>query len=252
MTPDVERAIAAQLLAMADDELILGHRDSEWTGHGPILEEDIALSNIAQDELGHAILWHNLRKEITGDEPDVVVFWRDAQAYRNVQMVELPKGDYGFTIMRQYLFDAAEMARLAQLVESRYQPMAEVAAKIRTEEIYHTRHTSTWIKRLGLGTEESHRRTQTALDELWAYALQLFVPLPEEAALVAKGVVPEAGEVQAAWEDMVVPFLKHAGLIVPRTRHPIAMSREQHTEHLTALLAEMQEVARLESPEVRW
>ena len=252
MRPDVERAVAAQLLAMADDELILGHRDSEWTGHAPILEEDIALSNIAQDELGHAILWHNLRKEVTGDEPDVVVFWRDAQAYRSVQMVELPKGDYAFTMVRQYLFDAAEMARLARLVDSAYRPIAEAAAKIRTEEIYHVRHTSAWMKRLGLGTEESHRRTQTALDELWAFALQLFVPLPDEALLVADGIVPSADEVQAAWEETVTPFLRHAGLIVPRTRHPIALSREQHTEHLAALLAEMQEVARLEGPEVKW
>ena len=252
MMPDVERAIAAQLLAMADDELILGHRDSEWTGHAPILEEDIALSNIAQDELGHAILWHSLRKEITGDEPDVVVFWRDAQAYRNAQMVELPKGDYAFTMVRQYLFDAAETVRLARLADSAYRPIAEAAAKIRTEEIYHVRHTSAWMKRLGLGTEESNRRTQTALDELWAYALQLFVPLPEAASLVANGIVPEASEAQAAWEETVTPFLRHAGLIVPRTRHPIALSREQHTEYLAALLAEMQEVARLEGPEVRW
>lgn len=252
MTSDLDRVLAAQLLAFADDEMILGHRDSEWTGHAPILEEDIALSNIAQDEIGHAGLWYDLLKGITGDDPDRVVFFRDAEAYRNVQWVELPKGDWAFTMMRQYLFDACEAVRLAQWVSSKHQPIAEAAAKIRTEEIYHLRHTRTWIKRLGLGTEESHRRTQDALDAMWPYALQLFVPLPGEALLVAAGIVPDSIELQDAWEQNVVAFLKEAGLTAPDTRTPAVAARDQHTAHLTSLLAEMQEVARLEDPEVKW
>jgi ring-1,2-phenylacetyl-CoA epoxidase subunit PaaC len=248
---ELERALAAQLLALADDELILGHRDSEWTGHAPILEEDIAFANIAQDEIGHASLWYLLRKELTGDNPDRLVFFRNAGAYRSVQLVELPKGDWAFTMMRQYLFDAAELARLAQLINSRYRPIAETAAKIRTEEIYHYRHTSTWIKRLGLGTEESHRRAQLALDESWPYALQLFVPLPDEAILVSGGIVPNSDELRGAWEQTVVPFLKAASLSIAETRVPAATSREQHTDHLTPLLEEMQEVARLD-PQAQW
>ncbi len=252
MNPEIQKALAAQLLALADDEMILGHRNSEWTGHAPILEEDIAFSNIAQDEMGHAILWYNILKELTGDDPDRLVFFREAKAYRNIQMMELPKGDWAFTMMRQYLFDAFEMTRLKHLTASTYQPIADAAAKIRTEEIYHYRHTVNWVKRLGLGTEESHRRMQTALDGVWSYALQLFMPLPDEAQLVAEKIFPNSEEVKSEWESVVLPMLKESNLIIPTTRTPACSSREQHTEHLATLLAEMQETARLESPGVKW
>lgn len=245
-------ALTALVLALADDELILGHRNSEWTGHAPILEEDIAFSNIAQDEIGHAILWYRIFENLTSRDSDYLVFFREARDFSNVQMMELPKGDWAFTMMRQYLFDAAEMTRLKHLTASTYQPLADAAAKIRTEEIYHYRHTVNWVKRLGLGTEESHRRMQTALDEVWGYALQLFVPLPGEAQLVAEKILPSSDEVKSEWEAVVLPVLKESNLIVPSTRTPACISREQHTEHLTALLAEMQETARLESPDVKW
>jgi len=252
MNTEPQKSLSAYLLSLADDEMILGHRNSEWTGHAPILEEDIAFSNIAQDEMGHAALWYNILKEITGDDPDRLVFFREAKDYRNIQMMELPKGDWAFTMMRQYLFDAFEMIRVKHLTQSAYQPIAEAAAKIRTEEIYHYRHTVNWVKRLGLGTEESHRRMQNALDEVWSYALQLFVPLPDEAQLVAEKISANINEVKGEWETIVLPVLNESNLIVSATRAPACSSREQHTEHLTALLGEMQETARLEIPGVKW
>jgi ring-1,2-phenylacetyl-CoA epoxidase subunit PaaC len=167
MNDDLKEILRRKLLAMADDELVLAHRNSEWTGHAPILEEDIAFSNIAQDELGHAGLFYNIIQALTEEVPDQLVFFREAAEFRNVQMVELPKGDWAFSMVRQYLFDAFEMVRATQLVNSSYRPLADVAAKIRQEELYHYRHTSNWVHRLGLGTEESHGRMQTALDQLW-------------------------------------------------------------------------------------
>lgn len=252
MNPFTPNALTAQVLALADDELILGHRNSEWTGHAPILEEDIAFSNIAQDEIGHAILWYRIFENLTSRDSDYLVFFREARDFSNVQMMELPKGDWAFTMVRQYLFDAFEMTRLKHLTASSYQPIADAAAKIRTEEIYHYRHTVNWVKRLGLGTEESHRRMQNALDEVWGYALQLFVPLPDEAGLVAEKIVAKSDEVKSEWEAIVSPVLRESNLIIPSTRTPACSSREQHTEHLTTLLAEMQETARLENPDVKW
>jgi ring-1,2-phenylacetyl-CoA epoxidase subunit PaaC len=252
MNPYTPNALTAHVLALADDEMILGHRNSEWTGHAPILEEDIAFSNIAQDEIGHAILWYHIFENLTSRDSDYLVFFREARNFSNAQMMELPKGDWAFTMMRQYLFDAFEMTRLKHLTASTYQPLAEAAAKIRTEEIYHYRHTMNWVKRLGLGTEESHSRMQAALDQVWTYALQLFVPLPDEAQLVAEKIFPNSDEVKGEWEAIVFPVLRESNLIVPATRTPACSSREQHTEHLTALLAEMQETARLESPDVKW
>jgi ring-1,2-phenylacetyl-CoA epoxidase subunit PaaC len=251
MDSAVREALCGKLLAMADDELILGHRNSEWTGHAPILEEDIAFSNIAQDEQGHAAVWYGLLGELTGDEADKLVFFRDAADFRNAQIVELPKGDWAFTMMRQYLFDAAEKVWLLHLLSSEYRPLAEAAAKIRTEELYHFRHSSSWVRRLGLGTEESHRRTQTALDTLWGYGLQLFAPLPGEERLVAAGFVPEAADACRAWEIAVTPFLVDSGLKVPKPAQPTAGSRTEHTPHLQSLIAELQEVARLD-PEALW
>ncbi|RMG97469.1 MAG: phenylacetate-CoA oxygenase subunit PaaI [Chloroflexi bacterium] len=251
MNEELKQAIVQKLIALADDELILGHRDSEWTGHAPILEEDIAFANIAQDEIGHAVVWYSLVQELTGQKPDQLAFFRDAPDFRNVQMVELPKEDWAFTMMRQYLFDTAELIWLDSLAQSSYKPVADAANKMRNEEIYHYRHTSTWIKRLGLGTEESHRRIQSALDALWGYALQLFVPLPAESTLVTAGVVPDPAEVQAQWEAQVRPFLDAANLQIPDITTPVTTSRTNHTTHLVDLLAEMQSVARLE-PEADW
>ena len=245
-------ALAAHLLALADDELILGHRDSEWTGHAPILEEDIAFANIAQDEIGHAILWYGLLRQLGGQDPDQLVFFREPAEYRNAQLVELPKGDWAFSMLRQYLFDAAEAQRLPLLASSSRRPLAEAAAKIRTEEIYHLRHTQAWIERLAQGTEISHYRVQTALDLLWPFAMQLFQPLPGEAELAAEDLAPEAGAVERGWRQAVVPFLASVGLRVPEAAEPPAVSRAEHTQHLADLLADMQSVARSEGPGVRW
>ncbi len=245
-------ALADFLLALADDELILAHRASEWSGHAPILEEDIAFSNLALDELGHANLWFQRVQDLTGHPPDQLAFFREAPAFRCAQLVELPNGDWAFSMLRQDLFDAAEAVRLPALAASAWPPLAETAAKIRTEEIYHLRHTSAWIKRLGQGTDESHRRLQAALDTQWAYALQLFVPEPSESALAAEGLVPASAALQSAWEALVRPALTEAGLSVPPATQPAATDRTQHSSHLPALLEEMQTVARLEAPGTEW
>lgn len=246
------RALAARLLAMADDELILAHRNSEWAGHAPILEEDIALANVALDEMGHAAIWYSLHGELTGSDPDRLVFFRHPGAYRNVQMVELPKGDWAFTLLRQYLFDAAESVLLPHLRASAYQPLAEAAAKIATEEGYHLRHSSLWLRRLGLGTEESYARTQAALDALWPYAAQLFVPFPEDELLIGAAFIPDLSLVQREWDTVARSFLTACGLTLPDDTPPRrAIPRTEHTEHLMRLLAEMQSVARLD-PAAEW
>lgn len=247
-----EQTLAQKILTLADDELILGHRNSEWAGHAPILEEDIAFANLALDEMGHAQLWYELYRELTGAEPDAVVFFRGAADYRNTQLVELPKGDWAFSMTRQYLFDASENVLLAQLVNSSDARVAAIAAKMRPEEMYHLRHSSNWVKRLGLGTEASHRRMQNALDELWAYALQLFVLQNGEQTLIDENVFPDPRVLQAEWENQISAHLSASGLVVPAAREPMASARTQHTEHLTTLLAEMQEVARSEMYGVEW
>ena len=255
MNRDLKEALVHKLLAMADDELILGHRDSEWTGYAPILEEDIAFANIALDELGHAKIWYRLLAELAGKDPETfpeqLVFFRDAPEYCSAQLVELPKGDWAFTILRQYMFDAAEPVHLEGLLDSWYPPLAQAAAKIRAEEIYHYRHTCAWVQRLGLGTEESHRRTQHALNQLWYFAYQLFQPLPDGHLLIEAGLVPELGRLRSAWEGLVRPQLETGALQVPEDAVPFTVQRDQYTEHRVSLLREMQKVARL-IPGARW
>lgn len=245
-----QKILVTKLLAMADDELILAHRNSEWTGHAPILEEDIAFANIAQDELGHATLWYEIVQGLTGDEPDQLAFFRDAAAYRNTPFVELPKGDWAFSMVRQYLFDAYEMVALPHLMQSSFKPVADAAAKIRTEELYHLRHTTAWLKRLGLGTEESHERTQNALNTLWPYALQLFVPLPGENELVEQGVMGDAAAIHQEWLALVQPFLHSCNLMIPAPAITPG-DRFHHSDYLVELLDEMQSVARLD-PQAVW
>ena len=252
IAPELAAPLADRLLALADDELILAHRNSEWAGHAPILEEDIAFANLALDEMGHAALWYSLREALTGASADRLIFFRDAGAWRNVQLVELPRGDWAFSMLRQYLFDAAESVTLPQLAASSYRPLAEAAAKIATEERYHLRHTSLWLRRLGLGTAESHARLQAALDVQWPYARQLFAPLPGDAALVTAEVIPDAVALRREWQGLARPFLAECGLTLPDDALPRRdISRTEHTEHLMVLLAEMQSVARLD-PTAEW
>ena len=156
MEPQVCDALSEWLLAMGDDELILAHRNSEWTGHAPILEEDIAFANIALDELGHASIWYGLRCAMTGEDADRLVFFRNPGQYRNVQLVELPRGDWAFSMLRQYLFDAAENVWLKHLAASSYRPLAEAAATsklFRMPNQYHTVFTMQKIRRGEEGDE---------------------------------------------------------------------------------------------------
>ena len=252
MDAAVTQALAAAEIGRAAGGERVSLSVAEWAGHAPILEEDIALANIALDEMGHAAIWYSLYAELTGDDPDRLVFFRKPGAYRNVQMVELPKGDWAFTLVRQYLFDAAESVMLPHLRAGTHQPLAEAAAKIATEEVYHLRHSGLWLRRLGLGTEESHARTQAALDTLWPYAVQLFALLPEDELLVAEAIIPDPSLVHREWDAIARSFLTACGLHIPADTLPRrAIPRSEHTEHLMRLLAEMQSVARLD-PAAEW
>jgi ring-1,2-phenylacetyl-CoA epoxidase subunit PaaC len=259
MDRSLQYALSGYLTALADDELILGHRDSEWTGHAPILEEDIAFANLALDEIGHAKLWYELAADLLGEDkatyPDQQVYFRAAAQFRCLQLVELPKGDWAFSTLRQYLFDAFEAQRLEGLMRSNYAPLAEIAGRIRTEELYHLRHSQAWALRLGLGTDESQRRMQAALDELWPYAQALGAPLPGELDLLAAGVVPGSTILFNQWHKELSAFLKTASLVLPSslTPHPSSLSsdRRVHSEYFGALIEDLQTVARLD-PEATW
>lgn len=250
----VQEALASLLLSMGDDEFILGHRDSEWCGAAPILEEDIAFANIALDELGHAKIWYTLIGTLLGEDPDTypdrLAFERGPVDFRNLQMVELPNGDWAFSMLRQYLFDAFEIVHLEALTDSAYLPIAEAATKIHKEEAYHYRHTHAWVLRLGQGTEESQRRMQNALNELWPYTQQMFSPRSGDAELVKAGYYFPVQHLRKAWEGHVLPLLESCELHLP-DMSGFPANREQHTRHLKVLLDEMQSVARLD-PLAEW
>ena len=249
LAPSLKEALAQKLLAMGDDELLLAHRDSEWCGHAPILEEDIAFANIAQDELGHAGLWYGLLQELDGSEPDQLVFFRPAQAFRNARMLELPNGDWAFSMLRQYLFDSYEMIALEELAASALQPLAHAAAKARREEIYHLRHTQSWVQRLGLGTDESNHRMQLALEQLWPYATQLFAPLDTDQRLIDAAILPSLPELASRWTASVTSWLEASGLdvVAAQVKEEPAAGRDVHTEHLPPLIEELQVVARTDA-----
>ena len=242
------------LLAIADDELVLGHRDSEWCGHAPILEEDIAFANLALDEIGHANLWYSLLADLEGQDPisypDQLVFFRELKDFRNIQLVELPNGDWAFSLLRQYMFDEAELVRLKALTQSQQTSIAEVAGKILNEERYHHRHTSAWVRRLSLGTDESQRRMQNALNEAWPYTGEIFLPIEGEEELVKAGIVPNSISLNKQWRENALPFLQECALVIPGDP-PQTLHRWEHTPDLKALLNEMQSVARSEI-EARW
>lgn len=255
MEPDLQRALQAWLLGAADDELVLGHRNSEWCGHAPILEEDIAFANIALDEIGHARLWYAALARLSGEDPetypDRLVYGRSASEFRNLQLVELRNGDWAFTMLRQYLFDSYEMHLWPGLAAGAFSPVAEVAAKIATEERYHHHHTRLWIRRLGLGTDESNRRLQRALDALWPYQTQLFSAEPDQVLLVEARILPGILELSQRWRQDVETWLTEAGLRLPDEPGLTVPRRSDHTPHLAEIVADLQEVVGSD-PSAEW
>ena len=246
-TPTIDQPLFEYLLRLGDDRLVLGHRLSEWCGHGPILEEDIALSNIALDLIGHASTLLALAGAVEnkGRTEDTLAYFREGVAYRNALMLELPNGDFGFTIVRQFLFDAYSVLLMNALSRATDARVAAIAAKILKEDKYHLRHSSEWMVRLGDGTAESHERSQRALDELWRYTGELLEHDTVDAQVAALGVVVDHDALAAQWRAMVVEVIERATLTVPGD---VAMRRGgrtgRHTEHLGHMLAEMQIVAR--------
>lgn len=254
LPPEVRDALAERLTALADDELVLGHRNAEWTGHAPILEEDIAIANVAQDEIGHAVLWYGLLQDLTGADPDRMAFFRDAAAYRSSPLVEQPKGDWAFTMLRQFLFDSYEAELAPRLMRSTHAPVSEVAAKINREELFHLRHSGLWVERLALGTDESRQRSQAALNILWPLMPAHLQELPGDALLAAAGIFPTAAELAGAVLERLSAALTALGFDLPALGPDTATSpRLERTDgHLEALLAEMQSVARADPAVESW
>lgn len=247
-------AIKELLYKMADDLLIIGHRNSEWTGLGPILEEDIAFSSMAQDKIGQSQALFQLLHELGEQEPDTVAFTRNANQFHNAQFVELPNGDYDFSLMRHFLYDVADQLRFEMLANSSYEPLAKVARKIKGELKYHVFHANTWIVKLGAANEESKARMQTALNDAWNYALGLFEEGDFENELKSEGVFAGEAALKQLWLETITPILNKATLTIPHenTWEPKLGGRKGlHTEHLEPLVEEMSEVFRVD-PSAEW
>jgi ring-1,2-phenylacetyl-CoA epoxidase subunit PaaC len=238
------------LLRLGDDRLVLGHRLSEWCGHAPILEEDIALANVSLDLLGQATMFLRRAGEVEakGRDEDALAFWREAVEFRNCLLVEQPNGDFAFTIARQFLFDVYAVVTLDALSRSTDRELAAIAAKSLKEATYHVRHSSEWMLKLGDGTEESHRRVQRALDELWRFTPELFAADDVAARLAAQGVGPDLAALRDQWESIVRDVVERGTLTLPHgashSPHLRGGRSGLHSEHLGHLLAEMQIVAR--------
>jgi ring-1,2-phenylacetyl-CoA epoxidase subunit PaaC len=247
-------AIKELLYKMADDLLIIGHRNSEWTGLGPILEEDISFSSMAQDKIGQAQALYVLLHDLGEQEPDTVAFTRNANQFHNAQLVELPNGEYDFSLMRHFLYDHADQLRFEALANSTYEPLAKVARKVKGELKYHVFHANTWVTKLGLANQESHDKMQHALNHAWNYALGLFEPSANEAALIDESIFIGENTLQEQWLQNITPVLLKAGLTIPNpsTWNPIVGGRIGiHTAHLEPLVEEMSEVFRYD-PTAEW
>jgi len=248
LDPTTRDALAELLLAMADDEFVLGFWDSEWTGIAPILEEDVAMSSVSQDEIGHARALYELLAEVTGGDADQIAFGRPAEGYRHAALMNHARSDWAFTIARRFLYEHADAVRLESLAASSYQPLADLAVKMRREETYHILHFDLWLKRLAEGGDESHARLAAGIDRLWPDAQTVFAPLAGEACLVAARILPDTLEaMRARWLERIRPRLEAAHLPVPTTPgSPGADGRTQRTDEFAWLHGEFTMVARSE------
>lgn len=245
---------AEYVMRLGDNSLILGHRLSEWCGHAPLLEEEMALMNIALDLIGQSrmLLSYAGKLEGKGRDEDRLAYFRDARDWRNLLMLELPNGDFAQTIARQFLFDHFQYHQFSELARSNDTDLAAIAAKSLPEIRYHCRHSADWVLRLGDGTEESHQRLQTAFDGLWGYMPEFFAMDDLDAAMAGAGIGVDLEALKPAWDDQVDAILRQATINRPEQSWTVGGSREgKHSEHLGYLLAEMQFLQRA-YPNATW
>jgi ring-1,2-phenylacetyl-CoA epoxidase subunit PaaC len=237
----------AYVLRIADSCLIHGQRLAEWCGHAPVLEEDIALTNIALDHIGQARLALTLAGQLEGQgrDEDALAFRRIERDYRNVAMLELPNGDFARTVLRCFLWSTFMNLLWAALADSSQAQLGAIAQKSLKETRYHQRHSADWVVRLGDGTDESHRRMARALADLWPYTAEWFTPDDIDAAASRSSLGPDWQTLRSAWLAQVKPVLDEARLAAPPDTPFVSTGkRGVHTEHMGLLLAEMQSLQR--------
>ena len=249
LAPATRDALAELLLTLADDEFVLGFWDSEWTGIAPMLEEDVAMSSISQDEIGHARAWYELLAGLTDDDADRIAFGREPDAYRHAALMNHPRTDWAFTVARRYLYEHADALRLEALMRSSFAPVAELAAKMRREETYHLLHFDAWLKRLAEAGGEARERLVTALDSLWTDAQAIFTPLAGEPALLEAGILDQTmAELWAAWLERVTAALTRLGLPAhDAAAGPADDGRTRRTDDFAWLHGQFTMVARSEA-----
>lgn len=241
-------------LRLADSSVVLAQRLCEWTGVGPFLEEDLALTNISLDIFGRArhLFEYATRIENKGRTEDSLAFFRNDREYFNYLLCEQPNGDYAQTMVRQALMDAFDFLYYTELTKSKDETLAGIAAKSVKEISYHKRHSFSWIKRFGNGTEESHTRAQNALNELWRFTGELFEHSAEEDQLVKEGIAVNTDALRSKWEEEIRELFAEANLQIPEQAFMQTGGRKGiHTEHLAYLLLEMQALPRMH-PEAKW
>ena len=242
-----ETPLVLYTLRRADDALILGHRLSEWCGHAPMLEEDMALANMGLDLLGQARELYTYAAKVEGrdNDEDKFAYLRDVRQYRNLLLVEQPNGDFAQTMVRQFFYAAFADLYWRAMMKSADSALAAIAAKSEKESAYHLRHTSEWIIRLGDGTEESHTRAQGAIDHLWAYTGEMFDADGSERALVDAGIAIDAAALRPSWLKTVSEIVSEATLLLPKSDWMQQGGRSgRHSEHLGHLLSELQSMQR--------
>jgi ring-1,2-phenylacetyl-CoA epoxidase subunit PaaC len=242
-----ETPLVLHALRRADDALILGHRLSEWCGHAPMMEEDMALANMGLDLLGQAreLYSYAAKVEGNGNDEDKFAYLRDVRQYRNLLLLEQPNGDFAHTMTRQFFYAAFADLYWRAMMNSRDATLAAIAAKSEKESAYHVRHCSEWMVRLGDGTDESHGRVQTAIDDLWAYTGEMFEVDDSERGLIDAGIVIDPATLRQQWLDTVSNVLREATLALPKSDWMQQGGRNgRHSEHLGHLLSELQSMQR--------
>lgn len=250
-----KKALLTYLLRLADDRLILGQRMSEWCGHGPELEEDLAMANIALDLIGHATALYEYAAEIenAGHDEDYFAFFRDDRDFTNLQLCEFPNGDFAYTMARMFLFSTYSYFLYENLKNVKDEQFAGMINKHLKEIKYHLRHSREWVLRLGDGTEESHRRIQEAFDELWMYTGEFFETDEIDDFIIKEGLGTNPNDFKNEWKKLVEDTLAEATLTIPDwNQFMMSGSRKGiHTEHLGHLLAQMQFLRR-SYPDANW